>query len=155
MPLVPYQCSECGQMADKRGRAKGMCARCYHRMARLRWSAEHSEQEKEKARAYHQAHKVRINAQITQRRRNIRTQIMETMGSKCQCCGETEPAFLTIDHVQNDGWKVRKRARHLIYKTILDEGCPPDRYQILCWNCNSAKGMLGACPHSAISSKKT
>jgi hypothetical protein len=55
--------------------------------------------------------------------------------------------FLTIDHVQGDGAQVRKLRRHLVHKMILDEGCPPDRYQILCWNCNSAKHLLGVCPH--------
>ncbi len=155
MPLVPYQCSECGVTTAERGRAKGMCKSCYHRMARLRWSAEHREQEREKARIYHQTHKERLNGQITQRRRDMRTRIIETLGSACQCCGVTEPVFLTIDHVQNDGNKVRGMQRHLLYKMILDEGCPPERYQILCWNCNSAKHLLGACPHMRESSKKT
>ncbi len=155
MPLVPYQCSECGETTAERGRAKGMCKSCYHRMARLRWSVENRERERQKTAAYYQNNKERINSQITNRRRGMRARILETLGAKCQCCGETEPVFLTIDHVQNDGALVRKKARHLIYKNILDEGCPTDRYQILCWNCNSAKGILGACPHSADSSKKT
>ena len=79
----------------------------------------------------------------------MRRKIIETLGARCNCCGETEQAFLTIDHVQNDGAMVRKKQRHLVYKMILDEGIPPDRYQILCWNCNAAKGILGACPHLA------
>jgi len=116
-------------------------------MARLRWSAANRERERRKAAAYHQANKARLNGQITARRRTMRGQIMERLGGACRCCGETTPVFLTIDHVQNDGAKVRKMRRHLVYKIILDEGCPADRYQILCWNCNAAKGMLGRCPH--------
>jgi hypothetical protein len=148
MPLVPYQCSECGQMTAEHGRAKGMCQSCYHRMARRRWSAANREREREKAASYHQANKVRLNSQITERRRSYRTEVMARLGSRCQCCGETTPVFLTLDHVQNDGYKDRRTARHLIYKRVLDEGCPPERYQILCWNCNAAKA-LGGCPHLA------
>lgn len=154
-PLVPYQCSECGEMAGERGRAKGMCRRCYHRMARLRWDGANRERVRAKAAAYHDANRDRLNQRTTERRRAMREQIMQTLGGQCQCCGETTPVFLTIDHVQNDGAKVRHLHRHLIYKMILDEGCPSDRYQILCWNCNSAKGILGACPHSEASSKRT
>ena len=138
-----------GQTTAERGRAKGMCPSCYHRMARRRWSKNNRNREREKTAAYYQANKERINAQITERRRGMRRQILETLGAICNCCGETEPAFLTIDHVLNDGADDRRLRRHLVYKRILDEGCPTDRYQILCWNCNSAKGMLGNCPHMA------
>jgi hypothetical protein len=147
LSLVPYPCSQCGEMADKRGRAKGMCHRCYHRQARKDWTERNRERERLKAAEYHQKHRARINGRITERRRTMRAEIMERLGGKCQCCGETEPVFLTIDHVQGDGAQVRKLRRHLVHKMILDEGCPPDRYQILCWNCNSAKHLLGVCPH--------
>ena len=146
MPLVPYQCGECGKAADKRGRAKGLCHRCYHRVARKRWDAEHRAQTRAKTAAWHQAHRVERNDRTTARRRAVRAKVVRELGGKCQCCGETTPVFLTIDHVQNDGAKDRQTARHLLYKRILTEGCPPDRYQILCWNCNSAKA-LGGCPH--------
>jgi primase-polymerase (primpol)-like protein len=155
MPLVPYQCSQCGTETAERGRAKGMCKSCYHRTARLRWSSANRERERLKTAEYHAANRERRNRQVTERRRQMRAQILETLGARCNCCGETEPAFLTIDHILNDGAKVRHLHRHKIYRMILEEGCPTDRYQILCWNCNSAKGMLGHCPHSVPSSTKT
>ena len=74
--------------------------------------------------------------------------MVAALGGKCRCCGETEPVFLTLDHVQNDGHKDRKLARHLLMARVEAEGFPPDRYQILCWNCNAAKAM-GGCPHMA------
>lgn len=126
-----------------------MCRRCYHRMARRRWTAENRERERAKTAAYHQANKHRVNANLTERRRAARREIMDRLGNRCQCCGETTPVFLTIDHVQNDGAADRKLSRHLMHARILAEGCPAERYQILCWNCNAAKGLLGACPHLA------
>jgi len=73
--------------------------------------------------------------------------VMETLGGKCACCGETHPAFLTLDHVQNDGAKDRRLHRHLLMRRIINEGFPRDKYQVLCWNCNAAKHFAGACPH--------
>ena len=85
----------------------------------------------------------------------MRAQVMEELGNRCQCCGETTPAFLTIDHIQNDGKADRAGANHLMISRMIRDGISRDRYQILCWNCNSGKAMLGHCPHQGASSKKT
>ncbi len=38
-------------------------------------------------------------------------------GQRCACCGETEPAFLAIDHVNNDGNVHRKKVKpYMIWK---------------------------------------
>ena len=154
MPVVPWTCKECGDIADKPGRAKGMCRRCYHRMARKKWSVEHLEQERAKSRAWHLAHAAERNSQTLRRRREQRAKVTAMLGGKCACCGETEPIFLTLDHVQNDGHRDRMLARHLLLKRVEREGYPKDRYQILCWNCNAAKAM-GGCPHRLASSPRT
>lgn len=67
----------------------------------------------------------------------------------CKCCGENEFKFLSIDHVFNDGAEERKRIGNnvqLLY-WIKRNNFPPDRYQVLCYNCNLAKGFYGSCPH--------
>jgi hypothetical protein len=77
-----------------------------------------------------------------------RRHIIARYGGRCVCCGETEIGFLTIDHVANDGAAHRKlnmRAMRLAY-FITRNGYPPD-FQVLCYNCNCAKGALGECPH--------
>ena len=71
-------------------------------------------------------------------------------GKYCKCCNENNFLFLSIDHVNNDGHEDRKKNTgkwvHL-YKRIIKEGFP-DRYQILCMNCNYGKRMNhGICPH--------
>lgn len=70
-------------------------------------------------------------------------------GGKCKCCGEVEICFLTIDHVNNDGSERRRNGEgsgdHL-YAKLIREGFPPG-YQVLCMNCNFAKGLFGSCPH--------
>ena len=65
---------------------------------------------------------------------------------KCSCCGESEVKFLTIDHVNNDGAKHRKEIVGNLTQWLLKNGLP-EGFQILCYNCNCAKGFFGTCPH--------
>lgn len=76
-----------------------------------------------------------------------RGQILDAYGNRCACCGESLPEFLTLDHVHNDGAIERGRGSNSkLFGKIIKEGFPA-RYQILCWNCNCAKGFYGECPH--------
>ena len=67
----------------------------------------------------------------------------------CRCCGEHDfLVFLTIDHITN-----RKNVTHKkrlggfpLYRYLQKNGYPSG-YQVLCWNCNSAKSDSGICPH--------
>lgn len=72
-------------------------------------------------------------------------------GWKCACCSETEKAFLTIDHMLNDGYKLRNNGTHghstMFYRWLKKSGYPKD-FQVLCMNCNFGKRMNnGVCPH--------
>jgi hypothetical protein len=83
-------------------------------------------------------------------------------GYNCACCGETEPAFLTIDHVNNDGAKHRREVVGLgrgggkkIYAWLIANNFPPG-FQILCMNCNWGKARNnGVCPHKASEGSTT
>lgn len=77
-------------------------------------------------------------------------------GYKCACCGETEEAFLSIDHVNNDGALQRRQVdRRKIYKWIVSNGFPSG-YQILCMNCNFGKARNGGiCPHKTSEGSTT
>lgn len=72
---------------------------------------------------------------------------LNAYGAKCQCCGEKEPIFLAIDHINNDGAKHRKELsnKQTIY-TWLRKNNYPTGFQVLCHNCNMAKAW-GECPH--------
>lgn len=88
-----------------------------------------------------------VNEQLRLRRVETRQKLLDEYGAVCNCCGEMNPVFLTLDHVNNDGYLHRREGyRH--YFTIIDEGCPKDKYQILCFNCNCGKQRNGGiCPH--------
>lgn len=82
-------------------------------------------------------------------RQRTRKECLAHYGGKCACCGETESAFLGIDHINGGGGKHRKSLGHWgvnFYAWLRREGWP-DGYQVLCHNCNQAKGYYGVCPH--------
>jgi hypothetical protein len=63
---------------------------------------------------------------------------------KCACCGESERAFLTIDHIRPTNNKHDHGTN--LYRRLKKENFPLG-YQVLCYNCNIAKGQYGHCPH--------
>lgn len=79
--------------------------------------------------------------------RKLRIQILAEYGGACVCCGETESDFLTFDHIDNNGGAHRRlvRAGSAFYKYVKKHR--PTDIQILCANCNCAKGHYGICPH--------
>lgn len=87
------------------------------------------------------------NAKIRRRRKD---RIFAAYGGyRCRCCGETRREFLQIDHINNDGYEHRKRiGKAGLYAWLLAQNFPPG-FQVLCSNCNFAKGHFGQCPHIA------
>ena len=78
-------------------------------------------------------------------RLELRKQVMEHYGGKCQCCKESNIGFLTIDHIDGGG-RLHRKNIHNLYRWLRIQGFPPG-FQVLCYNCNCSKGILGACPH--------
>ena len=82
---------------------------------------------------------------------NLKLRMLAALGWKCACCGEDHPQLLTLDHVNNDGASLKKAGESSrgLHVRANEEGWPKDKYQLLCWNCNAAKGRYGICPHQA------
>jgi hypothetical protein len=82
------------------------------------------------------------------KRRTIKRRTIDKYGGACACCRETAIEFLTIDHINGDGCKERRSGLAFgLYARLLRESLQKDRYQVLCMNCNFAKGKYGYCPH--------
>jgi len=80
----------------------------------------------------------------------MRLQMIDAYGGKCACCGESTKEFLTIDHIKNDGCKKRKEGEPIgaaLYRKLKEKNWPKEDYQLLCMNCNFAKGHWKICPH--------
>ena len=75
--------------------------------------------------------------------------IMAYGGYRCACCGEGEPMFLTLDHINNDGTRHRREigTNQKILRSLQASGYPPG-FQVLCSNCNHGRHRNGGtCPH--------
>lgn len=85
-------------------------------------------------------------------RQEMWRQVREGYGNQCACCGQTEPLFLTIDHVNNDGAQMRRNGTHpangyLFNVWIIENNFPP-MLRLLCANCNFGRQRNGGiCPH--------
>lgn len=83
--------------------------------------------------------------------RRLRNWIFNHYGNLCVCCGESEPEFLTLDHIANDGAADKRREGIDVYwrirRTVKQSGQWPVGFQTLCYNCNCSKGKLGVCAH--------
>lgn len=85
-----------------------------------------------------------------ERQAELKELVYRGYGAKCACCGETGPKFLTLDHVNNDGFKDRHRRMVDVYREIIKNHFPPT-FQIMCFNCNCGRAMNGGvCPHLGI-----
>jgi hypothetical protein len=87
------------------------------------------------------------------RARELKKQVVEHYGGGCACCGVKELCFLSIDHINNDGYLERtgksRTSGYFMYKKIIAKNYP-DNLQVLCFNCNIAKQHnKGICPHRA------
>lgn len=124
-----------------------------HRESALRSYYRDPEGNRAKRKIYRDANKERLNE--GQRRRNaaLRKMIIREYGGVCVCCSESEIKFLAIDHINNDGGIQRKTlgvgVGATFYWWLKKRGFPKEGLQILCHNCNIAKGFYGACPHAA------
>ena len=96
-----------------------------------------------------------FNAKAILRRRALKREVVDAYGGECACCGEKRLYFLTIDHVNGDGASERRAmaasARGASTTTLhylLRRLGYPSSYQVLCYNCNCAKGTGDRCPCS-------
>ncbi len=83
-------------------------------------------------------------------RHDVSEEAIRVYGGKCNCCGETERAFLEIDHIDGGGNQHRKDEKIQGGNSLavwLKRNNWPEGFQILCANCNKAKERPGGCPH--------
>lgn len=83
------------------------------------------------------------------RSRDLRLKALQAYGGtppKCACCGEKEIKFLSIDHINGGGNYERKKLSRWVNQWLKTNNYPKG-YQVLCFNCNLAKGFYKKCPH--------
>jgi hypothetical protein len=80
----------------------------------------------------------------------VKKQAFEAYGGPlCKCCGETIMDFLTIDHINNNGYEHRKKiGGGSKFYYWLRKNKYPKGYRVLCMNCNFGRRTTGNCPHN-------
>jgi hypothetical protein len=117
------RCVNCGVRAPEAGKKR--CSRCAEEAARTA--------------------RTRVRAVVAAYRQTV----LDHYGSRCACCAESNPLFLTVDHMNNDGAKHRKEVPASKLYPWLIANQFPDGFQLLCYNCNCGKQRNGGvCPHT-------
>lgn len=84
--------------------------------------------------------------------RLLRLEALKVYGGSCACCGETEPAFLALDHIGGGGNKHRRElggSGSRLDTWLRSRNYPPG-FQVLCHNCNMATSRGRTCPHVKV-----
>ena len=114
------------------------------------WHLANKEKRNAQERASYYKHREKRIAKFKAYQLNLRFEAFKAYGNKCSCCGESNKAFLCIDHVNGNGNTHRKNSGihsgNSTYSWLKKNGYP-DGFQTLCFNCNSAKSIYGICPH--------
>jgi hypothetical protein len=124
----------------------------YQRKYQEEWRKSHVTQVKEyrnKAESHRPIRKDTEIRRTAHQRKLIRAKlkVFETYGKKCVWCGEDRFELLCIDHIHNDGSIHRRELRGSnIYEWLENQPYQPERFQVLCHNCNSAKAYFGILP---------
>ena len=104
---------------------------------------------KARHRAYYDSrgyeYRERIGRTYAARRENV----VNHYGGKCTCCGIDDDRFLTIEHKDGDGAKMRPiHGKGRQFYAWLVANNFPDNFELLCFNCNTGKYRNGGiCPH--------
>jgi hypothetical protein len=152
-----------GTRKDTRDGYASRCNPCA--AARVKaWRAANPERSKEIHKKHHAKHRGKraaacreaywrdpepYKARQRQRQAALKDEAYQAYGGYvCVCCGETERAFLTLDHINNDGNKHRKEVDPAAMYYWLKKHGYPSIVQVLCASCNQGKKINGGvCPH--------
>lgn len=135
------------------------------------WKKAYMERHPEKRRAYRKTYKTRHPEKVRAARKryrrlhpekfNHRMKILRlkavnivakarTQGRiECECCQENAIEFITLDHINSDGWKEKKsgkRYNYYFYQDVIKNHRVVD-IRLLCHNCNQSRIRSGYCPH--------
>lgn len=155
------RCKACQSAYERQNRAKDREAHCrYHREWRAKlgdkyrkYISDHRRMKISKLSPEGQAEFRRKECAKSKRLAEaLKNEVFTAYGGWiCACCSEIERSFLTIDHMLNNGSKLRREGVHghstMFYRWLKKSGYPKD-FQVLCMNCQFGKRMnQGTCPH--------
>lgn len=143
---------------DKRQRWKDPDMKEYQKNYKIKWNKKYPNYMKD----WYQLHKEEqkdFKRRLTAQQRFQCLMHYSNGVIQCECCGELEYEFLTIDHINGGGQKQLKELKRIgtnFYRWLMMNNFP-DGFRVLCMNCNHAIGRQnsdGICPHQRKKSLK-
>lgn len=119
----------------------------YIRQYRIKNKEKIKQQERDRYASYSKEWKAKVVLKNKTRRIKLRLEALKKYGGVCACCGEKQIEFLCIDHIKGGGNKHRKTMTTKSIGEWLYANKYPKGFQVLCFNCNSAKSAYKQCPH--------
>lgn len=170
-------CDACKEAEKKRGRQKiasGLCGRCgitptedgYVTCLKCRATAREKKLKKQQVGVcYYCPRQVILGlgyceacrTKHLENQQRLKEEVFAAYGGfRCNCCGETERDFLTLDHINQDGAVHRRQIGNgrstsgtTMYRWLKRNNFP-EGFQVLCYNCNCSRSKPinnGVCPH--------
>ena len=140
-----WRCIKCTRDAN---------TRTYHKHAEKRkahnkdWVSKNAQRKRDTDAAWRAKNAEERRSYMKARTQERKELVLRHYGGICVCCEEQELKFLCLDHVDGGGNKHRAEVGGgtTFYNWIIRENFPAG-FQVLCHNCNFAKGAYGSCPH--------
>lgn len=125
----------CDKPIDQFGKV-GMCCKDCINIEKAEWYKKNRKTVIEKRLNYAKQNRIDCNRRNREYHERLRTECYNILGNICSC-GETDKDVFQIDHINGGGnIEHQKLARH---QFLLNVKSNPDKYQILCANCNWGK----------------
>jgi ElaB/YqjD/DUF883 family membrane-anchored ribosome-binding protein len=147
-------CRECHKLMRKPDHLKTWYKKNRERVLaqKAAYYQENTEEMRARSNESYQKNRERISKYNKEYGARLRIEALNAYGNgKCECCGEIELRFLTLDHIEGCGNQLRKihgtgfRLYHWLKKHDYPEG-----FQVLCYNCNLGRHWNGGvCPHQS------
>ena len=131
----------------------GFCSRCHQKKPKDRWKWCEACRKRQRlaAQQWRLVHPEESKVYQREWYRAVRAEVLAHCGKGCACCGEQTFEFLTIDHIDGGGRDHRDEVgkRGTEFLRWLRKNGYPKGYQVLCYNCNMARGYWKVCPHQS------
>lgn len=133
-----YTCKECTKPQMKAwyavNRLEVLARYPFDRVKHAAWREQQTEKWWDERRGKQRKHAAALKEEV----------LSHYSGGECKCawCGCQEIVVLSLDHIDNSGGQKRRNGEpggNNFYRKLKSEGFPVG-YQVLCFNCNWAKG---------------
>lgn len=152
-----HLCKECTKLEKKRVKLEKQLGTFVSRIRKPRLTEQDKLDRSQEQVEYHKKYRIEKAEQISKSKKvyinKVKLEGLSHYGNACSCCGEDIKEFLTIEHLEGRDKSEKRYTGKKMWARAKSEGYP-NKYTILCFNCNLAKGAYGICPHELLKENK-